>query len=154
MDITINIEKFECRCSERPEVERELLESLHRKVDCLMADVSALKAAVDGLVAVDAAAAAELSLLATEVAELTAGEVTQEQIDSITQKLTDSANSLKTATEAAQGGGTQEPPAEPPVETPPAEAPVEGEPPAETPPVEEPPAEEPAPPAGEPPVQS
>lgn len=144
----ITIEEFDCDC-ERPEYERELLESLHGKVNKLMADVSALQAAVDELVVVDGAAAAELSELAAEVAGLQAGEITQEQIDSITEKVTGTARALKQATEEA--GGTSEPPAEPPVEgEPPAEPPAEGEPPA--PPAEgEPPAEPPV--EGEPPAE-
>ena len=143
----ITIEEFDCGC-ERPELERGLLLSLHRKVDALMADVSALQAAVDQLVVVEAAAAAELADLAGEVAALTAGEITQEQIDSITQKVTATADALKVATEEADTDDV--PPVEPPVEPPaPGDEPP-AEPPAE-PPVE-PPAEEPAPPAEEPPT--
>ena len=130
------IRRFDCDDDcDQPASLRGLLESLHRKVDQLMADVSALEAAVENLTVVEGAAAAELSALAAEVAQLTAGEITQEQIDGITQKVTDTANALTAATQAAEPEAEQ-----------PSEPPVGEEPPAE------PPAEEPAPPAAEPPV--
>lgn len=85
----------------------------------LMADLNALQAAVDALVGAEGAAADELVALKDEVAQLTVGTITQEQIDSITSKVTDTATALTQATEAAKAAA---PPVEPPA--PPAEPPV------------------------------
>jgi hypothetical protein len=118
--------------------------ALHRKVDKLMADLSALQTAVDGLVAVEGAAAEELVALKDEVAQLQVGSISQEQIDSITSKVTGVADALTQATEAAKA--EPQPPApegggEPPVEPPPAEG---GEPAPAPEGGAEPPAGEPA----------
>jgi hypothetical protein len=130
----------------QPGSERELLESLHRKVDCLMADLTQLNAAVDALQAADVAVANELVALRDEIAQLQAGEITQETIDSLAQRVTDVSTKLTEGVNAPDGGigGTGgEPPAEPPAEepAPPAEPPAEEPPPVEEPPPAEPPAE-------------
>jgi hypothetical protein len=109
------------------------LGALHRKVNKIMGDLTALNTAVDNLVAAESAAATELGELRDEVAQLTAGEITQEQIDAITTKVTGVADALTAAS------ADPAPPAEPPAETPPAETPPVEEPPAETPPQGEPP---------------
>lgn len=95
--------------------------ALHRKVDRIMTDIAALEEAVNALATAEGAAVAELTVLKEEVAQLTAGEITQEQIDAITGKVTDVATALTTAaTDAAggtkepgpgDGGGVEEPPA-------------------------------------------
>lgn len=86
--------------------------ALHRKVDNLMTDLTALQAAVDALVGAESAAAEEMVALKDEIAQLTAGTITQDQIDSITTKVTGVATALSAAT-----AGAEEPPAgEPPVE--------------------------------------
>jgi outer membrane murein-binding lipoprotein Lpp len=110
------------------EVVLTMLGALHRKVDKLMTDLTALQAAVDGLVGAEGAAAEELVALKDEVAQLTAGTITQDQIDSIASKVTDTANALTAATEAAKAPDA--PPAEEPAPEPPAEEPAPAEPPA------------------------
>lgn len=114
---------------------------LHGKVDSLMADVTQLEAAINAMEAAEVGAVAELSALKDEIATLTAGEITQEQIDALAAKTSAVAEALTTATQDAAGTGEQptEPPAgggEPPAEEP--APPADG---GETPPpAEEPPA--------------
>jgi outer membrane murein-binding lipoprotein Lpp len=107
-----------------------LLGALHRKVDKLMTDISALQAAVDNLVAAEGAAAEELVALKDEIATLQAGTISQEQIDSITGKVTSVADALTTATQEA--GESPAPPAA--GETAGEAAPAPGEPTPEEPP--------------------
>jgi hypothetical protein len=151
------LEQLGCRSEELEEIEIDIeinlgpevrlillsLGALHRKVNRLMANVEGLEAAVDALAAAEGAAVAELTALKDEVAQLTAGEITQEQIDGITSKVTDVATALATAAAPPappEGGG----------EVPPAEG---GEPPAgETPPAEGTPPEGETPPEGAPPA--
>jgi hypothetical protein len=150
-------EQLGCRVEELEEIEIDieidfgpenrlillLLGALHRKVDRLMANVEGLEAAVDALAAAEGAAVAELTALKDEVAQLTAGEITQEQIDGITSKVTDVATALASAAAPPappEGGG----------EVPPAEG---GEPPAGEPPVGETPPAEGTPPEGETPAE-
>lgn len=131
-----------------------LLGAINRKVNKLMGDLTQLNAAVDALVAADVAVASELSALRDEIGQLQAGEISQEQIDSLTQRVTDVTTKLTEGVNAPDGGvgGTGgetpapegEPPAEPPAEgTPPPEGeapPAEGTPPeGEAPPAEAPP---------------
>lgn len=111
------------------------LTALHRKVDQLVADVQALNDAVAALEASEQAAVQELSDLAGEVAALQAGTITQEQIDSLTGRVTNVATALKTATDAGAATDAGEPPpaaapGEPPAEPPPADAGGSGAPPA------------------------
>lgn len=116
-----------------------LLGAINRKVNKLMADITALNAAVDSLVAAEGAAANELTALRDEIAALSAGDITQEQIDGITQRVTDVATALNTAS------ADPAPPAEPgapPAEEPPVPPAEGGEPPAEAPPAEGTPPEE------------
>lgn len=68
----------------------------------IMADLTQLDAAVDQLVAADAAAAGELQTLADEVRSLQAGTITQAQIESIQQKVTDAATAIAQATASAE----------------------------------------------------
>ncbi len=119
------------------------LRALHRKVDKIMADITALEAAVEEMAVAEVAAAAELGELVTEIATLTAGEISQEQIDTLTEKASGIATALNSATDAAEAATA--PPAEPPAEEPvePGEEPTPAEPPAEEPAPAEPPAEEP-----------
>lgn len=88
------------------------LNTTNRKLGTIMADLNALTAAVDALVASEGAAATELQHLADEVATLTAGSVTQEQIDSVTSKVTAVADALNAAVTDAEGDAN--PPVEPP----------------------------------------
>lgn len=144
------LEQLGCRSEELEEIDIEInlgpevrlillsLGALHRKVNRLMANVEGLEAAVDALAQAEGAAVAELTALKDEVAQLSAGEISQEQIDSITGKVTDVATALATAAaptappvDPAEGGG-EVPPAEgsPPEGDPPAAPPAEGTPPA------------------------
>lgn len=128
------------------------LKHLAKKVDRVMADLTGLRQAVADVQATDTAAAAEIAALAGKVEELTAGDVSQADIDGI-------AADLEAAATALAKAGPVAPPVEPPAEeevtppaeeppaeeTPPVEPPAEEEPPVEQPPVEppvEPPAEE------------
>lgn len=87
---------------------------LDRKVGKLMADVTALEAAINSLTAADESVATALTDLRDEVASLEAGTITQETIDSLTSKVTNAVTAL---------GNAVAPPAEPPAEeTPAAEA--------------------------------
>lgn len=118
-----------------------LVESLHGKVDKVLTDLTALNNAVDTLVANEATVATELGALRDDVAQLSAGTITQEQIDGIAARVTEVGEKL--AADAA--------PAAPPA---PAEgAPAGGEAPdagGATPPGDEAPAGgETAPPPGE-----
>lgn len=83
--------------------------SIERKLDTIMADLTALNAAVMALSDAEHAAAAELSKLADEVAGLTAGAVTQDQIDSIAASVTNVASQLQ----ADVAGAEPAPPAPP-----------------------------------------
>jgi len=133
---------------------RALLESINRKVDAVMTDLTALNDAVDALVATDAAAAAEMSALREEIGKLTAGTITQEQIDALAQRVTDASSALAAAVQVPDGGvggtGAEAPaPEEPPVAEAPAEetgpegsAPGDEGVPGDEAPAEEPPAPE------------
>lgn len=103
----------------------------------LMADLTALQAAVDSLVTAEGSAAAEMQALVAEIATLQAGSVTQEQIDAVTQKATDAVNALNAATTSAQEA-----------EQPPAPAPEPEPAPAPEPTPEPAPAPEPSPEPG------
>jgi outer membrane murein-binding lipoprotein Lpp len=132
----------------------QLVESLHGKVDKVLTDLTALNNSVDALVANEAAVASELGALRDEVAQLSAGTITQEQIDNIAAKVTAVGEKLTQDVNAPDGGvggtgGGEEAPA-PPAE---GEAPAGGEAPAPggaAPPGEEAPvpAEGEQPPAG------
>ena len=132
------------RCFRRRGIGK-LLESLHGKVDKVLTDLTALNNAVDTLVANEAAVADAVSGLRDEVAQLSAGTITQEQIDSIRDRVTEVGEKL--AADAADPntptpGGTKE-------EAAPAEgAPAEGAPEAGEPPVG---GEQPAPGGATPP---
>lgn len=107
-----------------------------------MADITALEGAVEEMAIAEVAAAGELGQLVAEIGTLVAGEITQSQIDALTEKASGVATALSAATTDAETATA--PPEEPPAEEPtPAELPVE--PPAEEPagetPAEEPPAE-------------
>lgn len=115
-----------------------LLADLHRKVGRLMADLSQLNAAVDALTAADADAANELAALRDEISQLTAGEITQEQIDSLTNRVTEATSKLAEAVNAPDGGVGGTGGEEPAPEAPPADQPPAGEPPAEEPAPSEP----------------
>lgn len=78
------------------------LESIHRKVDIIMADITALNDAVAALEAAEGAAAEELRALVTDVENLTAGEISQEQIDALTERTTNVVNALNNATTSAE----------------------------------------------------
>jgi ABC-type transporter Mla subunit MlaD len=80
---------------------------IERKLEEIMADLAALNTAVTSLVDAEHAAADELEKLAGEVAGLTAGAVSQEQIDSIAASVTGVAEKLQTDVTGA------EPPAPP-----------------------------------------
>lgn len=168
LDIEIDID---IDVSVEPEVSQLLLVlllALNRKVDRLMANIEALDAAVTQLGEAQGLAVAELQELRDEIAELEAGEISQEKIDALTEKVTGVATTLTAAAQdPAQPGANTPPVEEPGAETPPAaeppledaapEPPAEGAPPAEPAPGAEPPAEpapgEPAPPAQEPPAE-
>jgi ABC-type transporter Mla subunit MlaD len=68
---------------------------IERKLEEIMADLAALNTAVTSLVDAEHAAADELEKLAGEVAGLTAGAVSQEQIDSIAASVTGVAEKLQ-----------------------------------------------------------
>lgn len=106
----------------------ELLEILIGKVDKEMADVTKLTEAIASVEAAEVAGVEELKALADEIAALQAGEISQETIDSLTDRATATATALAAGTEAAKG--TEAPPAEPPAEPTPAEPPVGEAPPA------------------------
>jgi hypothetical protein len=82
----------------------QLLESLHRKVDKVMQDLTKLNESVDRLLAGQAAAADEMAALRDEIASLQAGTITQEQIDGITAKVTEAADKLAESVNAPDGG--------------------------------------------------
>lgn len=130
----------------------QLVESLHGKVDKVLTDLTALNNSVDALVAKEAAVASELGALRDEVAQLSAGTITQEQIDTIAARVTAVGEKLTEDVNAADGGvgGTGGETPAPPAE---GEAPAGGEAPAPggaTPPGDEAPvpAEGEQPPAG------
>lgn len=102
----------------------ELLEILIGKVDKGMADIAALEEAITAVETAEVAGVEELKSLTDEIAQLVAGEISQETIDSLTARATAAATALAAGVEGAKG--TEAPPAEPP-----AEEPAAGEPPAE-----------------------
>jgi hypothetical protein len=112
------------------------LGALHRKVDRIMTDLAGLESAVAAIEAAGVAGVEELKALGEEIDQLQAGEISQEQIDSLAARTNAVATSLATGVQEAQA---QEPPA-------PAEG---GEPPAEG----GEPAGEGAEPGGEPPAE-
>jgi hypothetical protein len=121
------------------------LKHLSRKVDRIMTDLTDLRKAVADVQATDTAAVEEITSLAAKVEELTAGNVTQPEIDAIASDLESAATAL-----AAAGPKPPAPPVEEPA--PPAEEPA---PPAEEPaPPVETPTETPAEPPVEPPVET
>ena len=137
------------RCRRRRRGIGESLESLHRKVDTNMGDLTKLNESVDRLLAGQSAAADEMAALRDEVANLQAGTITQEQIDSITTKVEEATTRLADSVNAPDGGvggtgGTEQPPVEeqPPTEPPPAggEAPPPGDEGGPQPGEDEPPA--------------
>lgn len=82
----------------------ESLESLHRKVDKVLTDLTALNNAVDALEAKEAAVASELSALRDEIAQLSAGTITQEQIDGLAARVTAVGEKLNEEVNAPDGG--------------------------------------------------
>lgn len=86
------------------------LHSLHRKVDTLMADISALTNAVNALDTDEQAAAADLQALTNTIAGLQAGQVTQAQIDELTTHATAVATALSSATAANKPAPAPAPP--------------------------------------------
>lgn len=95
--------------------------AVNRKVNKLMADVSALEAAIDSLTAADESVASALNELRDEVSTLEAGSISQEKIDSLTSKVTNAVTALGNAVnptqppaeEPATGGEEEAPPAPP-----------------------------------------
>jgi len=81
---------------------KRALNAQTRRLNKIMADLSALEAAVAVLVTDETAAAAELQSLVNEVATLTAGEISQERVDAITQSVSNVATALGAATADAQ----------------------------------------------------
>lgn len=81
---------------------RQSLHDLHRKVDHLMADITALTNAVNALDTDEQAAAADLQALTADIASLQVGQVTQAQIDALTNHATAVATALSAATAANQ----------------------------------------------------
>lgn len=103
-----------------------LLEILIGKVGELVTNVEGLEAAIAAMENAEVAGVEELKTLADEIAQLQAGSISQETIDSLAGRATAAAEALTAATKAAEG----EPPAEPPAEgEPPVEPPAEGTPP-------------------------
>jgi multidrug resistance efflux pump len=83
-------------------IERKINRILERSIT-IMADLSALNAAVTQLQTDEQAAAAELAALAAQVSSLTAGTISQAQIDALTASVTSTAQALSDATTAASG---------------------------------------------------
>ncbi len=98
------------------------LHSLHRKVDTLMADISALTNAVNALDTDEQAAAVDLQALTNTIAGLQVGQVTQAQIDELTTHATAVATALSQATAANKPSPAPGPPAPPVPPAPPASA--------------------------------
>lgn len=112
--IDLDIEVFDPRDPGYADTQRHIahsLNQLHRKADQIMADLTRLNEAVAELETAEAAAAAEMRVLVTDIENLTAGAVTQADIDAITDKATSVATAL---TEATTGAQTSVPPASPP----------------------------------------
>lgn len=78
------------------------LYKLDGKVDQIMADITALNAAVAEVEEAEAAAAEEFRALATEIENLEAGDVPQSAIDSLTERATAAAKALTEATTGAE----------------------------------------------------
>ncbi len=148
LDIDLDVE-IDLDFNPKDTLTLRLLGAINRKVNRLMADVTQLNTAIEALQAADVAVAAELSALRDEIANLEAGEISQETIDGLTQRVTDVTTKLTEGVNAPDGGvgGTGETP-------PPAEPPAEGVPPVEPPPAEGTPPEGEQPPAeGAPPAE-
>jgi ABC-type transporter Mla subunit MlaD len=94
--------------------DRHILKTIERKVEQIMADITALQSAVDQLQTSVQAAATELSTLASDVAGLTPGStITQDQIDALTASVTSAQSALDTAVSSAQSAVTPPPPPPP-----------------------------------------
>ena len=91
----------------------------NRKVVKLMADISKLEEAINSLQGTEESVLAAVTDLKDEIANLEAGTISQEQVDSLTAK-------VNTAVTALAGAVTT-----PPAEEPPVEPPAEETPPAE-----------------------
>lgn len=89
----------------RPVTLRTVLESLyslHRKVDHLMADLTALNAAMDELASEEGSVVTELQRLSAIIAE--GGSVSQADIDAVTAKVQSVSQGLKDAVAADPQG--------------------------------------------------
>lgn len=81
---------------------RQLIISLHRKVDKLMADLTALNAALDDLAGEEASVVTELQRLSALIAS--GGSVSQSDIDALTARVTSVSQGLKDAVAADPQG--------------------------------------------------
>ena len=82
--------------------------STHHQLEEIMADLEGLTTAVNALIDSEHAAAAELQKLSDQVKSLSVGNVTQDQIDAITQSVTTVASKLQSdATDAEPQQPTQ-----------------------------------------------
>lgn len=88
-----------------------LLIDQNRKVDKIMADVSALETAINSLTAADESVATALSDLRDEIASLEAGTISQDTIDSLTGKVTTAVTALGNAVTPAAPPAEETPPA-------------------------------------------
>lgn len=112
--IDVDIEIFDSTDPRYADTQRHIAHSLNqlqRKADKIMADLTLLNEAVVELEGAEAAAAAEMRELVTDVENLTAGEVSQADIDAITNKATAVATALTEATTGAESA--VKPPAPP-----------------------------------------
>jgi outer membrane murein-binding lipoprotein Lpp len=85
----------------RRSTNRQLLETLIRKVETMSEAIETLTADVAALEGAETAAVDELAALAKEVTELKAGTITEAEVDSLAEKVSAVTNALKAGTEAA-----------------------------------------------------
>lgn len=97
-----------------------LIVGIYKNQEKIMADIIALQDAVNKLTQSEVAASNELAVLVSKIGNLSAGTISQDQIDDLAAQVTSVADALTSATNAAQDAVPGDDPA--PVE---ADAPVE-----------------------------
>lgn len=96
----------------------DLLQSLHRKVDKMATDITALETVIEQLAEVEGAAVAELQDLASQISTLEVGNITQDQVDALKDKAQTAVEALTDATTKAKEEHPDEEPAPPLVQVP------------------------------------
>lgn len=76
----------------------KLLRQIDGKVDKIMTDITRLESVINQLAEAEGAAVTELKDLATQISELEVGNITQDQVDTLTDKAQAAVEALTTAT--------------------------------------------------------